>query len=447
MLTQKIKTLAFSTIYFFSLLGSSAQIQIETGVSLDELMKTLKGPGILDYTDVYMHTTETSVGIFTGADSFLLGMSSGIVFCTGDVSYIPGPNSISNAGIDNGLPGDPTLSLIGESATSNASTFAFEFIPLNDTLRISFVFGSEEYNEHVGSIYNDICGIFLTGPKPAGGNYVDSNIGIIPETEYIPVNINNLNNGHADPGEIPSGPCNYCQYFSDNTNGSNLEYDAFSTKLTGLALVIPNEEYYIKIAVADGTSAIWDSGLFLEAQSFNALGPAQFTSFNFLKEDNPQLPFDIIGTIGNFEVHLEVPAGTGLSNLVASFTETGAYVFVSELPQVSGETTNDFSNPLVYHLKGYEEKDWTIYLEIVTGTKKSNPKDVVIFPNPAKGSFTLTNVKGVQVKIMDISGYQMVLNRLSIYENTIDLNDLQAGIYIVELNTGNVSLFKKIIVY
>ena len=67
------------------------------------------------------------------------------------------------------------------------------FIPTSDTISFKYVFGSEEYLELVNS-FNDAFGFFLTGTSnPAGGNYVDQNLAIVPGTANTPVTIDNVN--------------------------------------------------------------------------------------------------------------------------------------------------------------------------------------------------------------------------------------------------------------
>ena len=57
----------------------------------------------------------------------------------------------------------------------------FDFMANTDTITFNFIFGSEEYNEEVGSAYNDVFGAFVTGPDPQGGTYQNRNIATIPE--------------------------------------------------------------------------------------------------------------------------------------------------------------------------------------------------------------------------------------------------------------------------
>jgi hypothetical protein len=95
------------------------------------------------------------------------------------------------------------LSAIAGYQTYDASVLSFDFVPETDTLRIRYVFGSEDYNEWVGHSYKDIFACFITGPNPSGGYYVDKNIAIIPDTTNTPITINAVNNGYTS---LPASP-------------------------------------------------------------------------------------------------------------------------------------------------------------------------------------------------------------------------------------------------
>ncbi|HPS17053.1 MAG TPA: choice-of-anchor L domain-containing protein, partial [Bacteroidales bacterium] len=134
-----------------------------------------------------------------------------------------------------------------------------------------YTFASEEYNEWVGSTYNDAFGFFLTGGPE---NYNSKNIALIPGTS-TPVTINNVNHGHADSGCGP-GPGTNPSYFRDNActvSGSypyKIECDGLTTVLTATAAVTPCKWYHIKLVVADVSDGIYDSWVFLEANSFSS---------------------------------------------------------------------------------------------------------------------------------------------------------------------------------
>ncbi len=432
------------TLGFAFITSSYTQVSVDTLVSPAEMCENLKGPGITVIDNITLQGSPNAYGAFSGAAASL-GIESGIVMCTGNASDIPGPNSASNTGLNNGTPGHPKLENISTGTTRDAVMMVFDFVPLNNTLHIRFIFGSEEYNENVGAIYNDLCGIFLTGPDPLGGVYNDLNIGHVPEaTPFMPVAINNVNNGYAPPGVVPVGPCQNCQYYTDNTNGQYLEYDGFTTVLHAFALVVPQETYHIALGVADVISPGNDSGVFLEEDGMYSPGQAVFTSFQFLKEHNPNLSFDIIGVIGDNEVHLEVPEGTDLSDLVANFAEPGAFVRVDGLKQVPGVTPNDFTNPLIYTLMGYTTQNWTVYVDIASSAGNNYFRKVGVGPNPAKDHILITHAAGSTIKLTDLSGRVICENEILKDRMSISVEQLPAGIYFVELNCNEKKETRKI---
>jgi len=430
------------TVLFSSV---ESQVIIDTLVSGPEMAENLLGPGISAFDNVSVQGSQHAYGTFTGAWQNL-GIASGAVLCTGNASDIPGPNNSSNTGTNNGTPGHPLLQYIATGTTHDAVVLSFDFIPENDTLRVKYVFGSEEYNEDVGTIFNDLCGIFITGPNPAGGYYVNINFANVPgSAPSMSISINNVNNGYSQPGNVPVGPCQNCAYFSDNTYGQYLEYDGFTVVLEVWALVIPQELYHIELGVADVESTGKDSGLFLAENGLFSPGSAVFTSFDFMKVDNPSLPFDIIGVIDENEVHLEVPEGTDLTSLIASFTEPGAYVEIGDEVQVSGVTVNDFTFPLVYTLKGHSVQDWTVFVDIVSNIEKNIFSKVSVGPNPLHNELIVAGAKGCRIRLMDLMGQVIWQYDDLKTRNSIPVDALLSGMYFVELSKDGIRDTRRII--
>ena len=227
---MKAKNLILFQVMLLSILTFNcrlnAQINILPGpdVTPYDMVECIVGDGIA-FDNVTFQGAAASRGIFTNGSSTNIGMESGIFLTSGAGYVIPGPNSSASAGANNGMPGHASLNAITTATTYDAAVLEFDFVPESDTLRFKYVFGSEEYNEWVFTQFNDVFGYFVSGPDPMGGFYSDKNIAIVPGTTNTSVTINNVNNGNSSPGVVPTGPCTHCEYYSDNTNGSSLEYD------------------------------------------------------------------------------------------------------------------------------------------------------------------------------------------------------------------------------
>ena len=190
-------------------------------------------------------------------DAIDIGFNHGIIMATGNYTTAFGNNNSGGAGDNLGQNGDADLSqLAGVGITTfDACVVEFDFIPSTDTVRFNYVFGSEEYLEFVNAGYNDVFAFLLSGPGITG----TVNIAQIPNT-MIPVTIDNVNTG------------SYSQYYVDNewTAVGQTQYDGYTVPLEAIYTdLIPCEIYHIKIAIADAGDGILDSGVFLEAKSFN----------------------------------------------------------------------------------------------------------------------------------------------------------------------------------
>jgi gliding motility-associated-like protein len=277
----------------FVLISFDALSQLVTngGQSPTQLVQNvLLGPGVT-VSNVTYTGSAGAIGSFT-ANNTNLGINSGIVLTTGTIANTgegpQGPNNKPNAGINNGSPGNNALfqTVILNINTFNASILEFDFVPYSDTVRFKYVFGSEEYPEYVGQPFNDIFGFFISGPGIAG----QQNIAKVPGGGGV-ISINNVNNGPAN-----TGPCNNCAYYVNNGNGSNgpfnsstnyIQYDGYTKVLEAVSKVQCGKTYHLKIAIADVADEIFDSGIFLEANSLSSKTPVEVTySMSFLAFPN-----------------------------------------------------------------------------------------------------------------------------------------------------------------
>ena len=196
-------------------------------------------------------------------------ISSGLLLTTGNAIAAQGPNNSTN--LSNNLPAtasvasDPHLNILAAGTVTNGVVLEFDFIPTGDTLNFRYIFGSEEYPEWSPSTFNDVFGFFLwgpgiTGPYVLAGYPNGANIATIPGG--IPVTINNV------------GDASNTQYYVFNDNGSTygnaIQYDGTTVLLTASASVQCNQTYHIKLAISNVSDQAYDSGVFLEANSFSS---------------------------------------------------------------------------------------------------------------------------------------------------------------------------------
>jgi len=241
----------------FLLLASQsafAQLTVTTTNDPNTLASTILGSGItLVGTPTYVGAA-VAAGTFTGGLSAGIGFDKGIVLTSGDASLAPGPNNSDGAGRNNGLAGNALLTgLIPGYSTNDATLLSFNFKTTTDKLFFNYVFASEEYNEYVGSNYNDVFGFFLD----------NTNIALIPGTT-TPVAINNVNLSSNSAFYKNNDPDDFIVLPFD------IQYDGLTTILTAQALGLnPENTYSIQLAIADAGDLILDSAVFIQAGTFS----------------------------------------------------------------------------------------------------------------------------------------------------------------------------------
>ncbi len=112
---------------------------------------------------------------------------------------------------------------------------------------VNYIWGSEEYNEWVDSLYNDKFFLFLDG---------STNIATLPGGTAV--EIDSVNNG-----DNPA-------YYRDNTVlGLDLQYDGLTTVLTASATGLSAGVHSFEFRVEDLGDDIYDSGVFVSGGTFS----------------------------------------------------------------------------------------------------------------------------------------------------------------------------------
>lgn len=183
----------------------------------------------------------------SGATQTFANFSTGIIFSTGNVEILDdvlsnnsgGTSASAGGGVDNDFDtGVGDFDVASLSFTVN--------VPYAANITGKFIFASEEYLEYVGDIYNDNAKIFVNGVNQAlTPNNVDISINTINTTTESAFFVNNTTSPSA----------------------ANIEPDGFTTVLNFSTTLNPGNNT-IKIGIADGGDASFDSYLLFEANSF-----------------------------------------------------------------------------------------------------------------------------------------------------------------------------------
>ncbi len=256
-----------------------AQIAVTDARTALQLVQNLAGPGV-SVSNATLTCSDSANGTFVTTVSNL-GLEEGIILSTGrSVNAVGSASNFRSTAYYR--PGDTSLdALIFPTTTNDACILEFDFVPLGDTMKFRYVFGSEEYTSFSCTDYNDAFGFFISGP----GYTVPQNIALIPGTS-IPVAINSTS------GVPPTNPndtvkCQsmgtgspFSQYYVDNSAGTTVAYNGFTSVLTATAIVVPCSTYHLKLTIGDADDQSYDSGVFIEAGSFSSNDLSVSTSEN-----------------------------------------------------------------------------------------------------------------------------------------------------------------------
>ncbi|MFK8103107.1 MAG: choice-of-anchor L domain-containing protein [Saprospiraceae bacterium] len=245
------------------------------------------GGGCFEVSNISLIGNVQGIGHFTSGNGSI-NIDEGVILASGSINNAPGPNSATNTSTNfNDTSGDPDLDILANSNINDAVGIEFDFTPTVGQISFDYVFASEEYCDYVNSTFNDVFGFFISGPGLNGGFTGNAeNIALIPGTTNN-VSINNVNiqtNTAYYVDNVPLGqnqfgnfPCTQ-DLAQQGAAINDCEYDGFTTVLTAVANVIPCETYHIRLVVADVGDGIYDSAVFLAANSFDAGGAATVSS-------------------------------------------------------------------------------------------------------------------------------------------------------------------------
>ena len=420
---KKLYTTAFAVT--LTALGISAQAQtslfVDTGYTAQQMVTDFFGTSAcVAISNITYTGTPQSMGFFD-AGSSNLGLNAGLLITSGSIFYAAGPNDQPGASAWSSGVGDAALDLLTTGPTMDASVVEFDIVASSDTLCFRYVFGSEEYNEFVGSGVNDVFGFFVSGP----GYGTDSNVALIPGSQAS-VTINNVNCGSNsayyvcnDPFNPTTGSCDtsVCPSWASLTT---VGYDGFTTPLCAKLVVTPGATYHIKMGVADVGDQILDSGVFVDIESLCG-GAALACVADFqpgFGTDPSLVAFENASLYGSSWTWFFGDGNTSIEkNPVHEYGADGTY-------NVMLVTCNSMTCDTTFQTIAIGE----------TGVDGLELSDIVVFPNPATNTLSVKSISGNTgtVSLYDAAGRLIVQQDLN-GNGLVDVSSFTSGVYMVEL--------------
>ncbi len=87
-----------------------------------------------------------------------------------------------------------------------------------------------------------------------------------------------------------------------------------------------------------------------------------------------------------------------------------------------------------------------IWGNVLSTTKYESISNILMYPNPVKDNFVyFSSTQDLDVVIYNILGKQVIKENATRTKNYIDVSNLNKGIYLVKINSGQGSVTKKLI--
>ncbi|MEM6516959.1 MAG: choice-of-anchor L domain-containing protein, partial [Bacteroidota bacterium] len=399
------------------------------------------------------------IGYFSN-DGSDFPFTDGLLLVTGDAEDAEGPNVNNISSGTGGWPGDAFLNTLTGENTNNATQIQFDFVPLADSISFDFLMASEEYDGGTGGTFectfSDAFAFLLTD-----SDNNTTNLAVVPGTN-TPILVTNIHPDNSGCDAVNE------EFFGEYVlpGQTPMSFDGRTGVFTAQANVTPGETYTIRLVIADARDSAFDSGVFLEAGSFDLGGnlgdDITIAAGNATCGGTAQVLDTGVSTATHtwFLDGAEIPGETGS---VLNATEPGVYsvdVFLSATCQFTDEIVVEFKpSP-----EANEPDDLT---ECVNGTSApfdldlnddvilggQNPDDFVITyhlneldaqnnANPLPVPYTNTsNPQTIWSRIADTTQECFVVDSFDIGFTGLDINENIEPLTICDTNADGFGSF------
>ena len=416
---MKTRIYLFAVLLFFALQNTLlAQLYIDPEVTVEQMVMDFFDGECVSVTNITYAGADESSAYFEAANTDL-NIPAGIFIGSGLAEGVIGPSTSGGTSNAMGTAGDPDLDNEVGASTNDASVIEMDIVSSEDqALSFYYIFGSEEYNEWVGSGFNDVFAFYVSGEGING----TQNIATIPGTT-TPASINNIN--------LNTNSQYYVNYVEDG--GMDTELDGISTELPASFVALANETYHIKIAIADVSDQVFDSGVFIGVESL--CGDSLVTP---PAEASISLDGNTI-TIANE------------SRYATSYSwDFGDQTTSTERHPADHTYMEDGIYTIQLITQNYCCSD-TLSTEVnigdVTGIEDINSKPFELYPNPVNDVLAIQWPGGAEncvVELYDITGKLLFFEKTE-FAKSIDFQGFEKGIYVLKISTEDSVYTEKVI--
>jgi len=348
----------FCLILFFILIHFQlfSQVNYTANPTNAAITTALNGGGLtISGATLIRGSRTTQIATFSnGLAGANLGTDTGVYFSTGDVNVELANRNIVNestASFNSDVYSDANLIALDANAKYDPLIYTFNVTlgPSNTALRIVYQFGSEEYPDYVGSIFNDAFGFFVTGPGISGV----ANLAKLPSNN-ADITVNNVNYGVEGIYGVGLADLTQSAFYLRNghttiVSGSNLipnpdpqpgpfpyfvEFNGLTSLITfDLVGLTAGATYTFKIAIADTGDQALDSGVFIK--KISGINGADVAVTKTVNNSTPPVGSNVVFTVTATNNGPYDATNASVADLLPA-----GYTFVSAVPSVGTYDSN-----------------------------------------------------------------------------------------------------------
>lgn len=257
---------------------AGVELTYDTSATAVQMAQTIFGTGVTVVGATYNGDNDSSA-IYSNGDTIspnVVPGDTGIILSTGEADRFTSVGSQSNfvsnlTSPSSGPNNDPLFVAASGRNTFDASILEVDFIPDPgvELITMKFVFASDEYPEFVGSIFNDLFGVWLDG-------------------ELVPLSVGD---GLVSIGNLNTvgGP----NLFNLNTSDQfNTEMDGFTISLSLIVPVTEGQVNTLRLGITDVGDANFDSNVLIATDSVQ--GSLIASDDNILLRPGNSQDFDVL---------------------------------------------------------------------------------------------------------------------------------------------------------
>ncbi len=280
---------------FFFTQFSQGQLKIKEAITAEELMGVLLGDTEnIIVSNLSIKGSPNAFGKFNCKLDYNDIIPEGIIMSNGYVKNAIGPNTDTQKSTKVNFMSDPDINRIsGNKGCYDTALFEFDLISATDQIQFNFFFASEEYPEYINKNVNDIFIFLVTNTL----TNTSENIAVLNGDKNTPITVDFINHKTNSEYYIPNIPWNketmnkYREDIAKLELPFTFQYDGLTKLLNATIKVIPDVKYHFKLGISDVGDQLYDSAIFLEANSLRSIGKKR-TLADKLNEIDDQISVD-----------------------------------------------------------------------------------------------------------------------------------------------------------